>query len=110
MPPVTMCSLGKRPCFHQVSQLTTGSNTSCQRTTEWIGGLMATTWDTYPLIYMGTIVLWLIIVCLRKHTISYIQQISHEWIKGDEEETAYTQVIESLKVVPIDIQHGLGVL
>ncbi len=71
---------------------------------------MATTWDTYPLIYMGTIVLWLIIVCLRKHTISYIQQISHEWIKGDEEETAYTQVIESLKVVPIDIQHGLEVL
>jgi hypothetical protein len=23
------------------------------------------------------------------HTISYIQQVSHEWIKGDEEEIAY---------------------
>jgi hypothetical protein len=23
------------------------------------------------------------------HTISYIQQASHEWIEGDEEETAY---------------------
>jgi hypothetical protein len=65
MPPVTMCSLGKRPCFHQVSQLTIGSN---MRTTEWIGRLMATTWDTYPLIYMGTIVVWLTIVCSRKHT------------------------------------------
>ncbi len=28
----------------------------------------ATTWDTYPLIYMGTIVLWLTIVCSKKHT------------------------------------------
>jgi len=37
-------------------------------TIEWIGKLMATTWDTYPLIYMGTIVLWLTIVCLKKHT------------------------------------------
>jgi hypothetical protein len=44
------------------------------------------------------------------HTISYIQQVNHEWIKGDEEETIYTQVIKSLKVVPIDIQHGLEVL
>jgi hypothetical protein len=34
---------------------------------EWIKGLMATTWDTYFLIYMGTIVLWLTIVCSRKH-------------------------------------------
>jgi len=59
------CSLGKWPYFHQVSQLTTSSN-MC--TTEWIGRLMATTWDTYPLIYMGTIVLWLTIVCSRKHT------------------------------------------
>jgi hypothetical protein len=59
------------------------------RTTEWIERLIATTWDTYPLIYMGTIVLWFTIVCSRKHTISYIQQTSHEWIKGDEEETTY---------------------
>jgi hypothetical protein len=40
------------------------------------------------------------------HTISYIQQASHEWIEGDEEEIAYAQVIESLRVVPINIQHG----
>jgi len=44
------------------------------------------------------------------HTISYIQQASHKWIEGDEEEIAYTQAIESLRVVPIDIQHGLEVL
>jgi hypothetical protein len=44
------------------------------------------------------------------HTISYIQQANHEWIEGDEEETTYAQVIESLKVVPMDIQHGLEVL
>jgi hypothetical protein len=56
---------------------------------------------------MGTIVLWLTIVCLRKHTISYIQQANHKWIEGDEEETIYAQATESLKVVPIDIQHGL---
>jgi hypothetical protein len=37
------------------------------------------------------------------HIISYIQQTSHEWIEGDEEETTYAQAIESLKVVPIDI-------
>jgi hypothetical protein len=37
---VMMCSLGKRPYFHRVSQLTTGSN---MRTTKWIGRLMATT-------------------------------------------------------------------
>jgi hypothetical protein len=30
---------------------------------------MASTWDTYPLIYMGTIVQWLTIVCSRKHTL-----------------------------------------
>jgi hypothetical protein len=40
------------------------------------------------------------------HTISYIQQASHEWIKGNEEEIAYAKVIESLRVVPTDIQHG----
>jgi hypothetical protein len=44
------------------------------------------------------------------HTISYIQQASHEWIEGDDEETAYAQATESLKVVPTDIQHGLKVL
>ena len=44
------------------------------------------------------------------HTISYIQQASHEWIEGDEQETPYTQATESLRVVPTDIQHGLEVL
>ncbi len=44
------------------------------------------------------------------HTISYIQQVSHEWIEGDEEETTYVQATESLRVVPTDIQHGLEVL
>jgi len=40
------------------------------------------------------------------HTISYIQQVSHKWIEGDEEDTTYTEATESLRVVPIDIQHG----
>jgi len=44
------------------------------------------------------------------HTISYIQQASHEWIEGDEEEIVYAQATESLKVVPTDIQHGPEVL
>jgi hypothetical protein len=44
------------------------------------------------------------------HIISYIQQINHEWIEGDEEETAYAQATESLRVGPIDIQHRLEVL
>jgi hypothetical protein len=44
------------------------------------------------------------------HIISYIQQTNHEWIEGDEKEIAYAQAIESLRVVPIDIQHGLEVL
>jgi len=44
------------------------------------------------------------------HTISYIQQANHEWIEGDEEEIAYTQATESLRVVPTNIQHGLKVL
>ncbi len=50
--------------------------------------------------------------CMLKeaHTISYIQQVDHKWIKGYEEETTYTQATESLKVVPTDIQHGLEVL
>ncbi len=43
--------------------------------------------------------------CMPKeaHTISYIQQVSHEWIEGDEEETTYTQATKSLKVVPMNI-------
>jgi hypothetical protein len=44
------------------------------------------------------------------HTISYIQQVSHMWIKGDEEETTYAQATESYKVGPIDIKHKLKVL
>jgi hypothetical protein len=39
------------------------------------------------------------------HTISYIQQASHEWIEGNEEEIVYAQAILSLKVVPINIHH-----
>jgi len=42
----------------------------------------------------------------ESHTISYIQQVSHEWIEGDEE-IVYVQVTESLRVVPIDIQKVL---
>jgi hypothetical protein len=38
------------------------------RITEWIGRLMATTCNTYPYIYMGTIILWLTTICSRKHT------------------------------------------
>ncbi len=50
--------------------------------------------------------------CMLKetHIISYIQQTNHEWIKGNEEEIAYAQATKSLKVVPIDIQHGPKVL
>ncbi len=50
--------------------------------------------------------------CMFKEAlnISYIQQASHEWIKGDEEETIYAQATESLKVVPFDIQHRPEVL
>jgi len=44
------------------------------------------------------------------HTISYIQQTNQEWIKGDEEEIDYAQAIESLRVVPTNIQHGQEVL
>jgi hypothetical protein len=44
------------------------------------------------------------------HTISYIQQTNHKWIERDEENTVYAQAIESLKVVPTDIQHELEVL
>jgi hypothetical protein len=50
--------------------------------------------------------------CILKeaHTISYIQQTSHEWIEGDEKETTYAQATESLRVIPIDIQHRPEVL
>jgi hypothetical protein len=44
------------------------------------------------------------------HMISYIEQASHEWMEGDEQETTYAQATESLKVVPMDIQHRLEVL
>jgi hypothetical protein len=44
------------------------------------------------------------------HIISYIQQVSHEWIGGDEEETSYTQAIKSLRVVPTNIQHKPKIL
>jgi hypothetical protein len=44
------------------------------------------------------------------HIISYIQQANHEWIEGDEEETIYAQAIESLRVVPTNIQHRPKVL
>jgi len=43
--------------------------------------------------------------CMLKetHIISYIQQVSHEWIEGDEKETTYAQITKSLRVVPTDI-------
>jgi hypothetical protein len=46
----------------------------------------------------------------ESHTIFYIQQVNHEWIKGDEEEITYAQATESLRVVPTNIQHGPKVL
>ncbi len=50
--------------------------------------------------------------CMLKeaHTISYIQQVSHEWIEGDEKEITYAQAIESFRVVLTDIQHEPEVL
>jgi hypothetical protein len=50
--------------------------------------------------------------CMLKeaHTISYIQQINHEWIERNEKEIAYAQSTKSLKVVPTNIQHGPKVL
>jgi hypothetical protein len=44
------------------------------------------------------------------HTISYIQQVSHKWIEGDEEKITYTQATKSLRVVPTDIQRRPKVL
>jgi hypothetical protein len=46
----------------------------------------------------------------KTHIISYIQQVGHKWIEGNEEETTYAQATESLRVVPIDIQHRPKVL
>jgi hypothetical protein len=46
----------------------------------------------------------------QTHTISYIQQASHESIEGNEEEIVYAQGIESLKVIRTDIQHKPEVL
>jgi hypothetical protein len=50
--------------------------------------------------------------CMFKeaHTISYIQQVSHEWIEGDEEETIYAQATKSLRVILTNIKHGPKVL
>jgi len=44
------------------------------------------------------------------HTISYIQQTSQEWIDRNEQETAYAQTTESLRVVATNIQHEPKVL
>jgi len=97
----SMCSLGKRPCFHQVSQLTISSN---MHTTEWIGRYI-------PFDLHGNHSR-MAHHCMFKeaHTISYIQQTNHKWIEGVEKEIAYAQAIESLRVVPMDIQHELEVL
>jgi hypothetical protein len=46
----------------------------------------------------------------KAHMISYIQQVNHEWIEGNEEETIYAQATKTLKVVPTNIQHELEVL
>jgi hypothetical protein len=78
---------------------------------------MATTWDTYSLIYMGTIIIWLTIVCSSKHTLfptsnkvaNTLFPTSNK-IERDEEETIYTQATESLRVVLTNIQHGPEVL
>ncbi len=50
--------------------------------------------------------------CMLKETriIFYIQQASHQWIEGDEEDTTYAQTIESLRVMPTNIQHGVDLL
>ncbi len=50
--------------------------------------------------------------CMLKeaHTISYIQQVNHKWIEGDEKKTTYAQATENLRVVPSDIQHEPEVL
>ncbi len=108
MPPITMSSLGKKLCFHQVSQLTIGLS---MHTTEWIERLGGHHLGYIPLDFHGNHSS-MVHHCMLKetHTISYIQQVSHECIEGDEEEIAYAQATKSLKVVLMDIQHGLEVL
>jgi hypothetical protein len=64
--------------------------------------------DTYPLIHMGTIMLWLTIVCSRKH--APFPTSNKLATSGDEKEITYAQATQSLRVVPIDIQHKLKVL
>jgi len=71
---------------------------------------MATTWDTFPLIYMGTIVLWLTIIWSRKHTLFLTSNKLATSGQKEMKRRGYAQAIESLRVVPIDIQHGLKVL
>jgi hypothetical protein len=59
---------------------------------------MATTWDTYPLVYMGTMVLFFTIVCSRKHTpFPTSNKLPTKWIEGDEKDTTYTQTTKSLR-------------
>ncbi len=43
--------------------------------------------------------------CMFKetHTISYTQQVSHEWTEGNEKEIAFAQATKSSKVVPTNI-------
>jgi len=72
---------------------------------------MVTTWDTYPFDLHGNHNPMAHHCMLKEtHTISYIQQANHEWIEGDEKETAYAQATESLRVVLTNIQHGPKVL
>jgi hypothetical protein len=72
---------------------------------------MATTWDKYLLDLKGNHSPMADHSTFKEaHTISYIQQANHEWIEGDEEEIAYAQATESLKVFPTNIQHGPKVL
>ncbi len=103
-----MCSLGKRPCFHQVSQLTIGFKHAYYQMD----------WETNGH-HLGYIPLDLHgnhshvpHHCMLKeaHIISYIQQTSHERIEGNVEETTYAQATKRLKVVPTDIQHGRKVI
>ncbi len=75
-------------------------------TTEWIGRLKGHHLGYIPF-HLHRKFSPMIHHCMLKeaHTIFNIQQVSHEWIEGDEEEITYTQATESLKVVPTDIQN-----
>jgi hypothetical protein len=66
---------------------------------EWIRKLMVTTWDTYCLIYMGTIVLWLTIVCSRKHT-SFLT--SNKLTMNEENEMKRRQITPKLLTFNMD--------